>query len=312
MILILGSDHYNTTQYYKNLGLSPSVLIDSTYSTYPVAHTSPSAAGEYNALTNIANLADVIYYAYPSENEFDTRESFYEYLLWVKEFNYKTNKIKNLSHFNHNYFKWSEDIPLLRPNDAVFLGCSFTQGAGISDKSQRYSNIISNYFNLRCINLARSGASNSYSFETFSKLDLHPGQLVILQLSVLERIRYCDSKRNLQHLRFSSGVDPAIVEVFNYEHLFYELLIKLNLVCQIAKSKNIKLVIWAVNYNSEFGQTFSSEQQISLCKYESLVPIFLTNHYIVDFGTDNAHPGPESNKKIAKILIDFIEKNYTK
>lgn len=309
MILILGSDSESTGQFYKTLGLAPSVLVSDTSHLPAVAHTSPQAAGDFFNLQKIAELADTIYFANPSVEDFPSQDYYFKYLHWLKELEYRQGNVKNLK-IGHDYFNWSKNLPSLNENDAVFIGCSFTQGIGLTQLNQRYSNIVSEYFNLNCVNLAKSGTSNAYFFETFSKLDFKPGQLVVLQLTVLERIRYIEDQGKLLDLRFSANTNNKIIKVFNYEYLFYELLVKLNLISKIAQSKKLKLVIWIANYNEEFGQTYTLEQQLCFYNYKEIVPLFLSEHYIVDFGTDNAHPGPESNKKIAKVLIEFIEKTY--
>lgn len=312
MILILGSNHTNTAHYYKKLNLHESVLVDNPLQDYIIGHSSPQDAGTFANLEKIAARANKVYFAYPDKSEFINFVFYNEYINWIKEFNYKYKTIENFSAFKFDPYAWDYPLPTLQKNDAVFIGCSFTQGVGLTNNEQKYATQVAKYFNLNCVNLGRASTSNGYFFELFSKLDFHPGQLVVLQLTVLERLRYCDNKGKLQHIRFSEPTyDPAMLKIYNNKFLFFETLTKLRLVNQIAESKNLKLAVWLDNYKDEGGEHYSIEQQMYFYNLRSFVPAFLMADYMVDHGTDGMHPGPKSNEFISSVLVDFIERVYS-
>lgn len=317
MILILGSNNDTTSQYYKTLSLSESTLVDSFDVEYLIGHSSPQDAGSYLNLEIIAAKAKEVYFTNPAQSEFSSNVFYYEYLDWLKEFQFKYGTVKNFPILNIDPYNWNVTriqqpaVPTLQKNDAVFIGCSFTEGVGLTHNSQKYSTQVAEYFGLNCINLAVVGSSNGYLFEVFSKLNFYPGQLVVLQFTLLERLRYCNNDGVLQHIAFAyPPYSPAMLEVYNNKFLFYETLTKLRLVNQIAEARQLKLAVWLDNYKEEHHGHYTKEQQMYFYNMKSFVPANLMQNYFVDVGTDNLHPGPESNRNIAQILINFIEKTY--
>jgi len=312
MILIIGSSHPNTANFYKKLGLEQSKLIASVNEYYSIGHTSPQDMITYENLTRLAKTADQIYFSYPTPEEFSENYFYYEFLDWLKEFNFKYKKIINLkNNIIVDAFNWNLKPPELNKNDAVFIGCSFTEGIGIECNEDKYATIVAKHFNLNCVNLGKGGSSNSYFFEIFSQLEFHPGQLIVLQLTILERLRYYNNNVSLQHIQFANPLySPKILEVYNNKFLFYETLKQLRLVNQIAEAKNLKLAVWLNNYKEEHHGHYTMDQQMYFYNLKSFVPAFLMQDYCVDVGTDNVHPGIKSNQNIANVLIDFIEKTY--
>lgn len=317
MILILGSNSEATAQYSKKLNLPTSVLVESDGMDYLVGHTSPQDAVSYKNLENIAKRADKIYFAYPTVTEFSKQDYYYEYLNWLKEFNFNYGTVENFPILNYDFYNWYTPdarhpvIPKLKENDAVFIGCSFTEGVGIDDIKEKYSTLVAEHFGLECVNLGLGGSSNSYFFDVISRLNFHDNQLVVLQLTVLERIHYCYDSGELSHIMFSNPpYPPEMLEIYNNTFLFYETLTKLRLLNQIAEARQLKLAIWLDNYKEEHNGHYTKNQQMYFYDMKSFVPAYLMQNYCVDIGSDKCHPGPESNRNIANVLINFIEKTY--
>jgi len=312
MILILGSSHENTATYYKKLNLEQSKLITLINENYSIGHTSPQDTGTYENLNKIALKADKIYFTYPAQDEFDDEIFYHEYLDWIKEFHFKYKKISNWKNIELDGYNWNLNLPVLTSNDAVFIGCSFTEGVGIDNPECKYANIVSRNYNLNCINLGKGSSSNSYFFEVFSQLNFTNGQLVVIQLTVLERLRYCSEKDNLKHIQLAHlpSYNLNLIDVYNNKFLFYETLKSIRLIQSIANEKNLKLAIWLDNYKEEHQGHYTRLQQRYLYNLRSFVPAYLMQDYCVDKGTDDLHPGVESNKNIANTLIYFIDRTY--
>ena len=72
------------------------------------------------------------------------------------------------------------------------------------------------------------------------------------------------------------------------------------------------LLNWLKDYQLKYknDSKYSIEDQAYFYEYLEFIPKSLMENYLVDFGTDNMHPGIESNKIIAKTIIDYINQIY--
>jgi hypothetical protein len=303
--LIVGSGGASTANYYKNLSAGESTLVDSVDCNFVVGHTSPVDLSKLD-LQHVMNSVDIIYWAHSSVEEFNTASDYYEFLDWLKDFNLQHNKIANLN-VDLDPFNWQYNTKL-DTYDIVFLGCSFTAGEGLSDPTTHYSSLVADHFGLNLVNLAENGASNSLSFDKFTQLDFCPGQVVVLQLTGLERLQYCKEDRQLTKIMFAmpkfKNLAKNFLEVYNRDFLFYENLCRIRAIVTIARLKKIKLIFWTVN------QVYTSEQLAYFYNLKEFVPESWVSGFQVDLAEDNMHPGIESNKNIANTLIRYIETVY--
>lgn len=213
----------------------------------------------------------------------------------------------------------------LSDNDILFLGCSYTRGIGLDAKEHRYSNILSDYYNKNQVNLAEQALDNFSCFNYFSTINFaDPGTIVILQLTQLSRIRHYDEINNKPVgvlLANSSYYKTShLLEVYHDKFLIYETINRLHLIVNYCRAKKIKLAIWSITrFFNEYLDTVFEEYLNEFPEY-----VFLDNRlgtpttYRVDNGNDGTtvlgtgHPGPESNKLIAKKLIEHIDNLYFK
>jgi len=208
----------------------------------------------------------------------------------------------------------------LSENSMIFLGCSYTSGAGLTDQNQCYTAIMCKQLNKEEVNLAYGGASNYSSFDTLSKLQLVPNAALILQITYLARIKYYNHDlRQIKDRILASQPDRVLINVYTDEFLLYELDRYLNLITKYTKSAGINLVIW------DIAETFDGTKNCKIkdCLMQFKEYVYLTsdlnkpNSYRVDNGTDgrgeslgSGHPGPESHKLIANKLIDHYKTLY--
>jgi hypothetical protein len=308
-ILLLGSDHSSTSVAYKKFNLSESVLVTDKNQNYIVGHTARQEFSSDLELKSTLKNATEVYWTFPNITEFKSEEEFYTFLNWLKTYQLTYKNIKNFSEISFDPYGYRMQLPVLTDNDAVFLGCSFTAGVALpGDITNRYANIVSNRFEKNCVNLSKGGSSNNYALDIFSQLDFIEGQIVILQLTGLERLRYI-SNRTIQDVMFS--LDPRardFLKIYNHDFLLYELIVKLRLVIKIAREKKLKFLFWLINYKNP--EIYSQVDQMYFYNYPEFVPASIMGNYLVDFGTDNLHPGTESNKIIANVIIDYLDKIY--
>lgn len=311
-VIILGSNNTNTAEYYKVLGFTPSMLVTEINHGQLIGHTCIQDVPNHEVLEIILKNADNVYWAHPEKSEFFDDCSYYKFLDWFKDYNLKYYNVKNFDSIIFDPYQWNNTITVM-PEHAVFLGCSFTTGVGLSDPNTRYANIVSSYFNKKLLNLASPGGSNNLIFDKFFQLNFHPGQLVILQFTMLDRLHYCNANKKLVQLLLSTSIiDPtlhrAMLEVFHKDFLFYELLCKIRAAVKIARQQQLKLVFWLIDYKNE--NMYSAIDQTYFYNMPEFVPASWLENYIVDSAEDKQHPGIQSNKIIADTLIKYIETIY--
>lgn len=197
-------------------------------------------------------------------------------------------------------------------NDIVFLGCSFTAGTGLVDVKTRYSTLLANYYNKNEINLAIGGGGNYRSFDQFGQLNfINTKSILVLQLTELSRIRWYDSKIVDRMLSITPGKE--LLYTYNDRFLIYDLIRQLRIIVKYCREKEIKLIIWSIAKLSDeiLNQHLES--------YLQQFPEYLyindeldhPDTYRVDDAPDkNRHPGPESNKLIAKKLTRHFDTLY--
>ena len=217
---------------------------------------------------------------------------------------------------NTDPYYWNDTVKLTN-SDAVFLGCSFTYGSGLSNPATKYSYLVADHFGLTAVNLAAEGGSNQLMFDRFTQLDYHENQLVVVQLAVPERVHYSLPNTELKRVVLSHpSADSAVggelhrylVEVYNHKFLFYELLSKVRAMVTIGRAKKLRLVFWLIEYDNP--GIYSKEEQQYFTGMSEFVPAECLANYRVDRAEDHAHPGVQSQINLANGLIKYIEKIY--
>ena len=149
-IIIVGSNHTNTAEYYKTLGLEPSTLVTEIKHRPLIGHTCIQDVPDYNTLETILKNADDVYWAHPTPGEFFNYNSYYNFLNWLKDYNLKYRNVKNFNSITLDPHKWNNKVTV-DITHAVFMGCSFTAGVGLSDPNTHYANIVSLHFDKKLL-----------------------------------------------------------------------------------------------------------------------------------------------------------------
>jgi len=310
-ILLLGSNNESTAFSYKQYNLPQSILVTSINQDYTVGHTSRQEFFSDIELETVLANADLVYWTFPKVSEFSSNNTeYYELLNWLKDYQLKYKNIKNFSEIDQDPYSWKIKVPKLTHNDAVFLGCSFTAGSALpGDKNNRYAEIVAKHFNKNCVNLAKDGGSNNRSLDIFSQLEFAEKQIVVLQLTSLERLRYVSEDKKIHDLMFSRTPNSKdFLKIYHRDFLLYELLIKLRLVVSMARTKKLRFLFWLIDYKNDL--VYSIEDQTYFYNCTEFIPKSMMENYLVDFGTDGLHPGIESNKIIANTIISYMNQIY--
>jgi len=312
-IIILGSHGVDTSVAYKKFNLSPSILLTNVDQNYTVGHTSRQEFKTDLELERILSSADVVYWADPDPKDFGSNKIYFYFLNWIKQYQYKHKNISNFDSINPNPFEWKYTLPTITADDLIALGCSFTAGIGIPDNAHRFANIVANELGLNCVNLGQPGGSFQKIYDIFTQLDFIAGQTVILQIPPIGRLRHCQDNHVLNDVLFANSQSAPnlinhMVMVYNASYLFYQLLTNVRLMVKYARVKKLKLVFLLFNYKSNVCG--NSEEQMYFYEFPEFIPNFALQNYLVDFGTDNMHPGIESNKIVAKEIVLHLQRCY--
>jgi hypothetical protein len=311
LILIVGSNHSNTANYYKKLGFNKSTLFTGDIGSAEVYHTS---------VADCANLAiyldqfDQVFWAESSTKEFNNYQEYFDTLVMIRKhaeiFDNSKNKIADPYNIKPQ--------PLLINNtkdSAIFLGCSHTVGVGLSDINQSYTQLVSNHYDKLLINLGKSGLGNFKSFENINQIDFFEGQIVVLQLTDIARLQmfFTDTDTPIAYTQLYAIKDPAYIKVFNDKQLLSMMLDRLELVVKYARSLKLRLAIFNLGGNPNFNNSAENNflrqtTEYYLQDYPEYIPNVLQQNG--DRGTDGMHFGPQSQAIWANLIIKKIENLY--
>ena len=172
-------------------------------------------------------------------------------------------------------------------NSIIFLGCSFTLGAGIRYQDTM-ANVVSKRLNLDCINLGVCGGANDTSFRLANYwIEKLKPSIVIFQPTEFSRLEtFCED-----HIPRLCLPGPAFSEknwfaIYFKNYLMYDENLKLNY------DKN-RLAIEQICQNNriKFIQTYDGD---------------LRDWSKPDVGRDLAHPGVKSHQHMADIILKKI------
>jgi hypothetical protein len=310
--IIVGSSHPNTAEFYKKIGTSPSVLVNDSEQQYSVGHTSIQDIPVLEKLELVLSQADVVYWAESAIDEFYSDTEFYNFLNWIKDYNLRHKNIVNFANIKFDAYNWNSNF-VASPDHAVFFGCSFTAGVGLSDPATHYATQVAQHFDKPLLNLALAGGSNNLVFDRFTQLNFHENQLVVVQLTTPDRIHYCNESRQLYPIMFSDkkldkNLQRTLIHLYHKDFLFYEILVKMRALISMARAKKLRLVFWLINYKN--NDMYSALDQTYFYDMKEFVPASWMANYMIDHAEDGLHPGIESNKFIANTLIKYIETVY--
>jgi hypothetical protein len=210
------------------------------------------------------------------------------------------------------------DLPLIKKNDVVFLGCSYTSGCGLSDQATNWTSIFSNAIEKNQVNFALNGLNNYSSFDLFSQLEFESDQnVVVLEITELARVQWYN--QHLHDIMIQWDHSRVLLPVYNDHFLIFELIKNLRQFMLICKLKNLRSVVWSIARPGTLTETFEGY----LAQYPEYV--YMDNcldsnsTYRVDNGSDGngkpvgvGHPGVKSHQLIAQKLLAHYNQLYNK
>lgn len=306
MILIVGSTSTKTAEFSITNKLGISALYEGKLTNGQIYHTSMADCLD---LEKHLSFFETIYWAKSEQSEFKNFKEYFETLFLLKQHG-------GVIGLDNDPYNIRDNFKIVNREDhAVFLGCSHTAG-GFVLPNEEYYNIVSSYFNLEPLNLARAGKGNYLSFNIFNQIDFYKNQIVVLQLSDFARLRYFpntlpNTKLNEDQLHLIKN--SAYIEVFNDKQLLYNTLSYLDFVVKYSRSFGLRFVFFYLGDVSNFNNDPANDQykktvEFYLSDYREYVPNVLSK--CIDRGNDNQHWGKLSNQMFANEIIKKIETLY--
>jgi len=198
-------------------------------------------------------------------------------------------------------------LPKIESDHILFLGDCYAAGM-VVDEDRAYAHIMSESLGL---GERRHGYLNNYEmFDLLGQVELEPGASVILQFTELGRLCIYNKTDNLFENRILEQLgSESHNEVYTDPVLISEVLRHLTMFVKYARQRQIRLVIWSIMRFKD--QTFTDIFEEYLSQYPEYVYIDGVQHYQVDLGYDDMHPGPNSHAIIADMLLAHYRKLYT-
>ena len=310
MILIVGSTHSNTANYYKKLSLPKSDLFTGIYSDATVYHTSVADCAD---LANHIEKFDKVVWAESAVTEFNNYNEYFDSLVLIRKYTTATDIVRGIA---DPYNIKPTPLSIKNTQDsAIFLGCSHTAGIGLDNEDDNYVELVSNHFDQVAINLGAPGLGNFKSFERFNQIDFFNNQIVVLQLTDIARMQmfFNDSNTPLAYSQLYNINDSSYIKVFNDKQLLYMMLDRLDLVVKCARALKMRMVIFNLGGNPNFENSVEQNflrrtTEYYLQDYPEYIPNMLKRN--VDRGNDGLHFGPKSHKIWSESIIEKINTLY--
>jgi hypothetical protein len=178
----------------------------------------------------------------------------------------------------------------------------------VVDEDRAYAHVMARSLGLE---ERRHGYLNNYEmFDLLGQVELEPGASVILQFTELSRLCIYNKHTNTFENRILEQLESrSHNEVYTDEILISEVLRHLAMFVKYARQQQIRLVIWSIMRFKDQTVTDIFEEYLS--QYPEYVYIDGMQHYQVDLGYDDMHPGPGSHAIIADMLLAHYRKLYT-
>jgi hypothetical protein len=198
-------------------------------------------------------------------------------------------------------------------------GCSTTYGIGVS-QTQRYCEILKNQTNIDFTLLAKPCSSIPWSGDQILNSELRSGDIVIWGLTTVARF-YWYENNIINHVapsyyhQYPEFNQVIPIDLLSHPHRLYDALSSITQVENMCSQIGVKLILVGIHNDLEVSSF--------LAKKDNFIMIHGTkgadfNDSLLDFGSDNQHPGPLTHKfyadKILKKLIDlkWIPNNSSK
>lgn len=201
-------------------------------------------------------------------------------------------------------FSYAESHSTTTKNNLWIFGGSLTKGQGLDDPhTQSVGRILGKLLGVdQIINTSEHGGGLRRSLEVLINCNLQPGDYVLLDPTLIERLRLYKNNQVVDCTLAECGRD--LVMAMTDDQLFYDFVSRLDTFIKICNLAKTKLVFFS--WQTDEGKIldcynyFSQYPSWSLSATQTLTTP-------VDVSQDQYHPGPNTHAKLAQELYKHFK-----
>jgi len=213
------------------------------------------------------------------------------------------NQLANHCNYNRNTRKDLDPV-------LWTAGCSWTSAFGVEDE-ERWGHLVANKLNVNEVNLAKSGASIWDASDQIIRSDVQKDDIVVWGLTAPSRVEAVVENE----LRSYPVCRAEEFDFFNYkiDHFFSntQCLVALRHIHQVINfCDKVHAKLYIINFLDP------SWLPLAMRSYERFLDLQqkqngekYSNAIMIDYGTDNIHPGPKQHQEYAEKISKFIRES---
>lgn len=269
-------------------------------------HTSSSDLSSSNIKSAVKNAKEIFII------EINFTDLIYEHGMLLHSLLDTNASINFVNCKNFDAFTTINKLNQIRPTDNTVLwmaGCSITAGEAVHNL-ERYGSLLSTHLNLPEVMLARNGSSILYSADQILRSDIRNGDIVVWGLTSIARVEICDTLDFNPIALQPNGLIDNNVKYWSLDYFSSptQILTHIRMIMQVinfCKKINAKLYLANMLDISWIPVVFKNyDNFIDFTKISELTGKIT----FIDFGTDNAHPGPKQHQHYAEQIFNLIER----
>ena len=274
-------------------------------------YTSLGDLKDLTEFTDVLRQADIIIYAPPiTWSDYKNNNSYMK--IWTERYLENFYTIKQIKGFDPiaqpvidpELFIKLEDYRKTENPQLWIVGCSFSYGFGV-EPSQRYGQLIANELDLPVSFLTKRGTSIQWAADQILRSDIRPGDTVVWGLTSSNRFAYFHNGKILEILTSAYVRNPELNKIvdinrLDLDDLLYHNVLSIFQVVNFCNKLGIKLIIANLLGDTLGPYLINRKEFISLIDQVSPVDKLL------DYGTDNSHPGPLTHKYYSEQILKKI------
>jgi hypothetical protein len=319
MILLIGTADEYLVQKAKEYSDNPILVTEDNWTeAIDVGYTGIEEFNNKLLLLKLLDRADeIIYFPKDVKDQFDlnqptaTSRGWLEYLLLLIN---QTNPVINLtanllgtSEVLENSTKFL-NLTDIRKSNGIQLwtaGCSYTCGAGVN-LTESYPALLSDRLNIPLSNLSKKGTSISWAADQIIRSDIRKGDIVIWGLTNKERANWWIDNQHcnviIQAYKIYKNLDKHFPKrlLLDSDNSLYQSLTHIHQVINFCHKIKAKLLI--------VGLLTVEEDLLYLGNLTEYYHYYNKNSAeMLDYGSDNEHPGPLQHQDYANKIIEQLQ-----
>ena len=188
-------------------------------------------------------------------------------------------------------------------------GCSVSFGIGV-EKEERWGQIVAEQLNMPVNFLAEGGSGNSYQSDKILSSDIRKDDIVIMQATFPNRNTIIYQGELLHVNARSYELVPNLIKTYTPDRLdepinYVRQIQNFKKIKNICKKIGAKLMLWSQHMMPGVLLPHLIKQDyyfhFTNAKYTP------STEFMLDYGTDNEHPGPLQHKEYAKFVLEKLK-----